>query len=560
MIVNIIDRVFNSLGMIDDYESLILGKSYSGIGTFELHVNENTTYADKLIKENIIFTTLKKAYIILHREIDSVDGKLVVKGLELKSYLARLITYPPTGQAYHRINSNVETIMKEYVTTQLSLRNITNVVVNPNLNRGISTVFQTRYKNLADELEKLSLLSGLGWDIILDLENKRFVFDIVEGMDRSINQSSLPPAIFSIEYDNIAEQKLVDSKLNYANIAIVAGQGEGADRAITTIGDAEGLDRFELFVDARDLENNDYLPARGEQKLSEMQEILTFDSRVLTDKNLRYEEDFHLGDIVTITNKKWDIAVDRRITALTEIYESTGFRLDVSFGEDLPGIKDIIKQATDNPIVEGGGSSSGEPGEPGTNGIGLNYNWDGTQLGVKREDEVNYTYTELKGDDGYTPLKGTDYFDGKSLEFNWDGTQLGVRVEGQLNYQYVNLRGLQGLPGYTPIKGTDYFDGLPGPPGTTTWGGITDKPSTFPPSTHSHTKTDVGLGSVQNYSISTQAEAEIGTSNVKYTTPLRVKQAIDKAMETMGSGGTLIITSATEPSGLSIGDQWHKTY
>lgn len=39
-------------------------------------------------------------------------------------------------------------------------------------------------------------------------------------------------------------------------------------------------------------------------------------------------------------------------------------------------------------------------------------------------------------------------------------------------------------------------------------------------------KGDVGLGSVQNYGIATQAEAEAGTSNVKYMTPLRVKETI----------------------------------
>ena len=39
-------------------------------------------------------------------------------------------------------------------------------------------------------------------------------------------------------------------------------------------------------------------------------------------------------------------------------------------------------------------------------------------------------------------------------------------------------------------------------------------------------KTDVGLGSVENYGIASQAEAEAGTSNVKYMTPLRVKDYV----------------------------------
>ena len=43
------------------------------------------------------------------------------------------------------------------------------------------------------------------------------------------------------------------------------------------------------------------------------------------------------------------------------------------------------------------------------------------------------------------------------------------------------------------------------------------------------TKEHVGLGNVKNYGIATQTEAEAGTSNAKYMTPLRVKQAINSA-------------------------------
>ena len=191
------------------------------------------------------------------------------------------------------------------------------------------------------------MASNLGWDIALDLDNKRFIFDVVEDRDVTVNQDILPPAIFAIEYDNIAEQKLTDSKLDYRNTAIVAGQGEGVDRAITIVGDSQGLDSFETFIDARDIENDNDLPSRGEQKLSETQEVLTFDSQVLTDKNLVYEEDFKLGDIVTIQNNKWNITTDRRITEITEIYESTGFRLDIAFGKGLPTIMEKIKQLLD---------------------------------------------------------------------------------------------------------------------------------------------------------------------------------------------------------------------
>lgn len=54
----------------------------------------------------------------------------------------------------------------------------------------------------------------------------------------------------------------------------------------------------------------------------------------------------------------------------------------------------------------------------------------------------------------FTVTNGTNGADGKGLEFNWQGTQLGVRVEGSSQYTYVDLKGQDG---HTPVKGTDYF-------------------------------------------------------------------------------------------------------
>lgn len=51
---------------------------------------------------------------------------------------------------------------------------------------------------------------------------------------------------------------------------------------------------------------------------------------------------------------------------------------------------------------------------------------------------------------------------------------------------------------------------------------------------HGTTKSDVGLGSVSNYGIATQVEAEVGTSNAKYMTPLRTAQEIAKNAMPLG--------------------------
>ncbi len=56
---------------------------------------------------------------------------------------------------------------------------------------------------------------------------------------------------------------------------------------------------------------------------------------------------------------------------------------------------------------------------------------------------------------------------------------------------------------------------------------------THPAGTNPHgtTKADVGLNSVSNYGVATKADAEAGSSNAKYMTPLRTKEAIQKVLE-----------------------------
>ena len=88
-------------------------------------------------------------------------------------------------------------------------------------------------------------------------------------------------------------------------------------------------------------------------------------------------------------------------------------------------------------------------------GKGLEFEWKGTQLGVRVEGETQYKYVDLKGQTGEN---------GKNLEFNWRGTELGVRVQGQSDYQYVNLKGEKGDKGEQGIQG---IQGPQGPKGDT---------------------------------------------------------------------------------------------
>lgn len=50
--------------------------------------------------------------------------------------------------------------------------------------------------------------------------------------------------------------------------------------------------------------------------------------------------------------------------------------------------------------VQGVQGSQGDIGLTGPRGYGIHYTWSSTQLGIKTEDQLNYVFTDLKGEKG----------------------------------------------------------------------------------------------------------------------------------------------------------------
>ena len=93
-----------------------------------------------------------------------------------------------------------------------------------------------------------------------------------------------------------------------------------------------------------DLEYQNKLTERGNEKLAENKDIQTFNSKINLNSNLIYKEDFDLGDIVTCTSKKWGVTIDSRITEVEEVYESTGKQVNIVFGDNMPTLIDKLKE------------------------------------------------------------------------------------------------------------------------------------------------------------------------------------------------------------------------
>jgi len=92
----------------------------------------------------------------------------------------------------------------------------------------------------------------------------------------------------------------------------------------------------------------------------------------------------------------------------------------------------------------------GLPGEKGERGSGI------TSISALDNNQVQLEYGDGQSIVVNIPTvagkKGKKGEDGKSLEFNWKGTELGVRQQGVQEYSYQDLRGEKGNPG---SKGDD---------------------------------------------------------------------------------------------------------
>lgn len=167
----------------------------------------------------------------------------------------------------------------------------------------------------------------------------------------------------------------------------------------------------------------------------------------------------------------------------------------IKFTGAVTGTYDGSSAVTLNiPTIAGPKGDTGEKGEKGDQG----------PQGLKGD----------TGDQGPRGYAGLDGANGKSLEFVWSGYTLGVRQEGTTSYTYsTSLRGATGAKGDKGDKGDT------GPAGTTTWSGITGKPSWIGSSKPSYSYSEIS---------GTPSLADVATSGLY--NDLSNKPVIDTAL------------------------------
>lgn len=338
-------RVYNAdlyrIGQVENQISLIWTRKFFEPGNFEIHAPITQKNLELFAAGNLVsLKGAKEAGVIedIEKEESDLKNEITVKGRFLSSYMDRRVIH---GTVTYE-NAKIEVVMRTLLMECAAIPHVELGELNGYDDR---VSFQVTYRGLQDVLTKIAKFGLIGYRFTPDFDNHKIIFDTMKGVDRSFAQSTNNRVIFSEDYNNLtnAIYKYNDQKVK--TVAIVGGQGEGSDRVYVTVGTGTGLSLREVFVDARDLtqeegmtlaQYKELLKQRGYEALQNAIIAESLECEAEPSINFQYKEDYDLGDIVTVKKKSWGLYMNKRITEIQEVYEYGGGYVVPTLGDPLP--------------------------------------------------------------------------------------------------------------------------------------------------------------------------------------------------------------------------------
>lgn len=382
MELRVFDETVEPLGLIDEMASLLWHVKYFDVGTFNLLAPITDNNKRLLTEGNIIVKHDGK------REVTDAAGGIWRRAAQI-TYVH--ITKDENGleqieaQGYMLSQwLNKRCISPQIVTTATNQSIINTMVKN---NCGSSAGTKRRfprfimlaqetiagsaveyanevYAKLGQEVKARAQAGKLGYDILINERSRQYGFYLYKGKDLTAkNSEGNTPCIFSRDFDNINEQEYTASIENCGNFIYIQGAADdsGSQPVTTVDGEgASGLELTEVFCDATDIARkyqsgetevtiplNTYLQmlkTRAAAELENYGKIINFVSTINTNSNLKFKQDFDLGDRITCKETKWGIQIDARITEVTETYQKGAEEIEATFGDSLPTLVDQIRK------------------------------------------------------------------------------------------------------------------------------------------------------------------------------------------------------------------------
>ena len=357
-------------GLIDTAQSVIWHSVYYGVGDFEIYVQatpENVALLD--IGNYVTRPDDLEVGIIEAIEIasDPQSGRMITaSGRFAKSLLDRRLIYNLSGNVNTPtlLHGNVETEVRRVVAENAinctfdSNRNIPVLALGdvaglPHViidSSGEAAQKQVSYQNLLEYTDAVLEEYGLAAMVVLDEDAGKLRYVVYSGTDRSVdNTAGNDPVIFSKDFDNLTSSSYQYDATTEKNVALIGGAGEGLERFYSLICATQaGLQRREMWVDASSVnrkykdeneEEHTYtddeyramLDAAGMQNVNASRATEVFDGAMdVQNSALQYNQDYTLGDIVTVQDDDIGKYINVRLREIIEVQDENGYSIEVN--------------------------------------------------------------------------------------------------------------------------------------------------------------------------------------------------------------------------------------
>lgn len=385
------------VGYIDAAKSIIWHRTYYTVGDFEIYVQATSANLSLLQKGYYVTRTDDDEIGIIEEikvEFTVNNGYMITaSGRFAKAILDRRIIYTLSGNTVTptTISGKVEVAVRTLVYNNAiscsfdsrrnisilglaALKNLSPIIVDEG---GQPAEKQVSTENLMSYTDNVLKEYGMSATMILNDSNKKILYSVFMGSDRSANNTSGNQAvIFSIEYDNLNSSTYDINDSDDRNAALIGGEGQGVDRFYSLLrGTESGLQLREMFVNASSVnrkyqetysendaltvvntltnvkydKSNIILTAEKEYTDAQYSALLNQQGQIELNKHIEketfsgdinptngqwvYGVDYFLGDIVTVQDNTINKYVDSRITEVTEVQDDNGYQINIVFGE-----------------------------------------------------------------------------------------------------------------------------------------------------------------------------------------------------------------------------------
>lgn len=349
----ILDKKYDTTAVLDTFESFIWTDRYRGYGDFELYMPIETVALGFLKQDlylQLISSDRRMIIEVIQTDTDAEAGNhLTVTGRSLESILERRVIAAHTVLTGSFQDGVQRLINENAINPTNSKRKLPGLAFRASTDPVITALtIDTQFfgEGLYDTILGLCEEKDIGFRILPHGAGE-FIFELYVGKDRSYDQTSLPPVIFSPSFENMLSSNYLETKKSLKTAAIVAGEGEGADRKVTEAtddsGGGSGLDRRETFVDAggvssstggeEPMPDSEYLRQlveKGKEELAKTKITKAFEGEIDASRQFVYGKDFYIGDLVQVMNE-YGMEAKSRVSELIQSQDVSGESVHPTF-------------------------------------------------------------------------------------------------------------------------------------------------------------------------------------------------------------------------------------